>query len=266
MEKKETKTSHSGQNRTSWGKVAGWYDKMLESGTDNYQSGLILPNLLRILDVKKGMTIVDVACGQGFFAREFAKLGARVYGSDVAPELIKLAGKNTPPSLRPKISYQISPSDNLSFIKSQSIDSAVIVLALQNIEKVKETLSECFRVLKSGGRLVLVLNHPAFRIPKSSSWGWDEANKGQYRRIDQYLSELRVKIQMHPGDKPEEETISFHRPLQFYFKALAKNNFLVSRFEEWTSNKMSEKGPRAEAEDRARKEIPLFLCLEAVKK
>ena len=169
-------------------------------------------------------------------------------------------------------------------MKSESSDVAVIVLALQNIEKVKETLSEWFRVLKSGGRLVLVLNHPAFRIPKASSWGWDPSAelrtgvKGvQYRRIDQYLSELKSKIQMHPstssgrvplaGKSTEDEyTVSFHRPLQFYFKALAKNNFLVSRFEEWTSNRVSEKGPRAEAEDRARKEIPLFLCIEAVKK
>lgn len=257
MEKKSIKTS--------WGKVAGWYDKMVEGG-DNYQSGLILPNLLRILDVKKGLTIVDVACGQGFFSREFAKLGARVYGSDISAELIKLAEKNTPPSLRPKISYQVSPSDNLSFIKSESADAAVIVLALQNIEKVKETISECFRVLKKGGRLIFVLNHPAFRVPKESSWGWDDPKKIQYRRIDQYLSESRTKIQMHPGEKPDEMTVSFHRPLQFYFKALAKSNFLVSRFEEWTSNRVSEKGPRAEAEDRARKEIPLFLCIEAVKK
>ncbi len=264
MKKKEVKSS--------WGRVAGWYDKLVEGG-NNYQSGLILPNLLRILDIRSGMSVADVACGQGFFSREFAKAGARVYGSDISGELIEAAGKNTPPSLRSKVSYQIAPSDNLSFLKSGSLDVTVIVLALQNIEKVKETLSECSRVLKSGGRLVLVLNHPAFRIPKASSWGWDpsiELRTGvkgvQYRRIDQYLSESRSKIQMHPGDDPEEETVSFHRPLQFYFKALVKNNFLVSRFEEWTSNRVSEKGPRSEAEDRARKEIPLFLCIEAVKK
>ncbi len=272
MKKKDVKTFHSEQNRTSWGKVAGWYDDMLEGGTDNYQSGLILPNLLRILDIKMGMTIADVACGQGFFSREFARLGARVYGSDISGELIRLAEKNTPPLFRQNVTYQISPSDNLFFLKSESIDVAVIVLALQNIEKVKETISECQRVLKSGGKLVLVLNHPAFRIPKASSWGWDQSSelkpgvKGvQYRRIDQYLSELKSNIQMHPGEKPEEMTVSFHRPLPFYFKALAKSNLLVSRFEEWTSNRVSEKGPRAEAEDRARKEIPLFLCIEAVK-
>ncbi|MDE2001248.1 MAG: SAM-dependent methyltransferase, partial [Patescibacteria group bacterium] len=134
--------------------------------------------------------------------------------------------------------------------------------------------AECARALVSGGRLVLVLNHPAFRIPKESSWGWDEKMKIQYRRVDRYLSELRSKIMMHPstgsgrapGRDAGEYTVSFHRPLQYYFKALQKNGFMVSRLEEWESHRKSEKGPRAEAEDRARKEIPMFLCLEAVKK
>jgi hypothetical protein len=35
--------------------------------------------------------------------------------------------------------------------------------------------------------------------------------------------------------------------------------------EEWESHKKSQPGPRAKAEDQARKEIPLFLYLEAVK-
>ena len=70
---------------------------------------------------------------------------------------------------------------------------------------------------------------------------------------------------MHPGDKPDEMTISFHRPLQFYFKQLGKAGFGVTNMEEWSSNRLSQPGPRAEAENRARKEIPLFMCLEAEK-
>jgi hypothetical protein len=56
-------------------------------------------------------------------------------------------------------------------------------------------------------------------------------------------------------------TVSFHRPLQFYFKIFSKLGFAVERLEEWNSNKKSEAGPRAKAEDKARKEIPLFLYM-----
>lgn len=110
-----------------------------------------------------------------------------------------------------------------------------------------------------------MLNHPAFRIPHESSWGWDEKEKKQYRRVERYLSELKADINMQPGKKSGVYTVSFHRPLQYYFKALNKAGFLISLAEEWNSHKKSQPGPRSAAEDIARKEIPLFMCLVAVK-
>ncbi|MEK7084251.1 MAG: methyltransferase domain-containing protein, partial [Patescibacteria group bacterium] len=79
------------QPSTSWGNVAEWYDDLLETEKDTYQSAVILPNLLRLLSVKKGQKILDLACGQGFFSRAFAKEGASVTGVDVAEELIRRA-------------------------------------------------------------------------------------------------------------------------------------------------------------------------------
>lgn len=244
---------------TSWGKVARWYDEILEKEEGTYQKTLILPNLLRLLEIKKGETILDLACGQGFFAREFAKAGAKLIGVDISNELITIAKKYSGQS----IEYHVDSADNLSFIKSNTSDKITLILALQNIENAQGAIKECGRILKQNGKLFIVLNHPSFRIPKNSSWGWDEAKKIQYRRIDSYLTESKVKIQMHPGDDPKNITWSFHRPLQFYFKILNKYNFCVSRLEEWNSNKESQLGPRKQAEDKARKEIPLFLFIEA---
>ncbi|MDO8583148.1 MAG: class I SAM-dependent methyltransferase [bacterium] len=244
---------------TSWGKVANWYDNLLEKSEDSYQKKLILPNLIRLVEAKKGEIIVDLACGQGFFAREFAKLGTKVIGVDIAPELIDIAKQDK------SVEYHVSAAENLNFIQNASIDKVIIVLSLQNIGNAQDVIKEVNRVLKTKGKLFLVLNHPTFRIPKRSSWGWDEATKTQYRRLDSYVSESKEEIQMHPGEKPWEKTISFHRPLQFYFKLMSKNGLMVSRLEEWTSHKISEPGPKKEAEDRARHEFPLFLFLEAVK-
>jgi len=242
---------------TSWGKVADWYNDLLEKDEDSYQKKVILPNLLRLLEIKKGEVIFDLACGQGFFAREFAKLGAKVIGSDISPELIEIAKQDK------TVQYHVSEAHKLDYILNQSVDKVTIILSLQNIQNVSEVISEVYRILKPSGKLLMVLNHPTFRIPKKSTWAWD--GKTQYRRLDVYLSESLEKIQMHPGDKPWEKTISFHRPLQFYFKALNKNGFCVSKLEEWISHKISEPGPKKEAEDKARHEFPLFLFMEAVK-
>jgi SAM-dependent methyltransferase len=276
--------------KTSWGKVAEWYSDLLEKESGTYQKDLILPNLLRLMEIKpfgkapsteigtssfdglrtsqgkQGEMILDLACGQGFFSREFLKSGAKVIGVDISRELIHLARELTKKELPDiKAEFITSSADNLSFIKDKSVDKIVIVLAIQNIENVSGVFKECSRVLKPSGKLFLVMNHPAFRIPKQSDWGWDDKEKIQYRRVNEYLSESKVRIQMHPGENPDEKTISFHRPIQYYFKLLGKNGFAVSRLEEWNSNRKSQPGPRSKAEDTARKEIPLFMFMEAIK-
>ena len=265
------KNYRSKNDPTSWGKVADWYNDFLEKEAGSYQKTLILPNLIRLLAIKKNEAILDLGCGQGFFSREFAKADAKVIGVDIAPELIAIAKKNP----LKNITYYVSSAENLNFIKNNTIDKIVMIFSIQNVDNVHKVFRECNRALKPNGKLLIVMNHPAFRIPKNSSWGWDPApesaprsqygasSEKMYRRIDQYMSESKEKIQMRPGDKPDEYTISFHRPLQFYFKLLSNNGFGVTRLEEWTSNKTSQPGPKAAAENKTRKEIPLFLFLEA---
>ena len=245
---------------TSWGGVADWYDNHLESNPDSYQEKVIAPNLTRILGLTKNTQILDLACGQGFFSRKWKTLGAHVVGADISKELIAQARKHSK-----DIEYFATPAHKLGFAKDASYDVVTIVLAIQNIANMSEVFQEINRVLKKGGRLVLVLNHPAFRIPKRSSWEWDAKAGKQYRRIDGYLSSATVPIVMHPGQEASEETVSYHRPLQDFFKALSKTGFQVGRLEEWISHKQSQKGPRQKAEDTIRKEIPLFMLIEAIK-
>jgi len=250
-------------NNTSWSNVAKWYDGLIED-SENYQKDLILPNLIRLMNINKDDNILDVACGQGFFVREFSKISKNVIGVDISKELIIMAKEHSINNEK----YLVSPSHNLSFFESDSIDKISIILAIQNIEKVSETLRECKRVLKDNGKLYIVLNHPTFRIPKKSDWGYDPHKGIQFRKIEQYFSEIMVKIDMNPGEKDyksKKYTFSFHRSLQYYFKIFNKSGFKVVDLEEWCSNKLSQKGPRKISEDKARKEIPMFMFIELIK-
>jgi len=248
------------QATTSWGTVATWYDKHLEN-PDTYHEKVILPNLLRLVDPQKGDHILDLATGQGFIARAFAEKGASVIGLDISLELIALAKKKGGAN----VTYHVGSADDLSLFTDEKFNKAIVVLAIQNIEHVRAVLAEASRVLEDGGTLHLVMNHPTFRVPKRSGWGYDEKEKVQFRRVDQYLSESREDIDMHPGMKDSPQTVSFHRSLQYYMKALFKAGFVIDRFEEWISHKDSDSGPRAKAENLARKEIPLFLYMRAKK-
>jgi ubiquinone/menaquinone biosynthesis C-methylase UbiE len=255
------KTDKNSAIDTGWGEVADEYEAGFIKNPQSYHVTVILPNLLRIVEPTKGMRILEVGCGDGFFADAFAKAGAQVVGSDIAKEMVERAKiKN------PNIRWYAAPADKLEFAQDASFDVVVVVLAIQNIENLSGAIAEAKRVLVPGGSLIFVLNHPVFRIPKKSSWGWDEENAVQYRRLDSYLSESSEEIDMDPGKSVGKRiTHSFHRPLQLYIKVLAKHGFAVVGFEEWISNKKSQNGPRQAAEDIARKEFPLFLMMKAQK-
>ncbi len=271
---KKSESEINKKKDTSWESVAGWYDELL-AGDDTYQTKVLLPNLLRLV-APKGKKIIDIACGQGFFAKAFADSdAAQVVGVDLSPQLIQIAKKSETEKLR----FGVSSANNISLREcvgeamytltgNGSFDVATIVLALQNIKDMSGTFKEAARLLKPDGIFVIVLNHPAFRIPKASAWGFDEAEKIQYRRVDRYGLPFTIEVDMNPGEKEvgkKVHTVSFHRPLQDYFKALASAGFSVDGLEEWISHKKSEEGPRAKAEDQSRKEFPMFLTLIARK-
>nr|MBA3847572.1 SAM-dependent methyltransferase [Planctomycetota bacterium] len=81
-----------------------------------------------------------------------------------------------------------------------------------------------------------------------------------------YLTPQVLPIKTHPG-MPQDgaSSSSFHRPLSTYLVALGAAGFGVIAAEELCSSRRGTKGPRYMAEDRAAREIPVFLVLTAVR-
>ncbi|MFM2414569.1 MAG: hypothetical protein RI911_262, partial [Candidatus Parcubacteria bacterium] len=79
----------------------------------------------------------------------------------------------------------------------------------------------------------------------------------------------KIQMEMHPGARAETGkrsiTYSFHRSLQDFAKAFTHAGLPLVRLEEWVSHRKSQTGPKAQAEDTARKEFPLFMCIECKK-
>lgn len=241
---------------TSWEKSADWYDRILgERGSELYQA-VVIPGALRLLQPARGEKILDLGCGQGVFSRAMAEAGARVTGVDAAASLIARA--RTYPSRTP-VRYLDRDAAQLDGLGE--FDAASAILCLQNMEHLDEVIAATAKVLRPGGRLLWVLNHPAFRIPRQSAWGFEDERKIQYRRVDAYTTTLAVPITMHPGKADSESTISFHRSLETLTAAGFHAGLQLAGLQEWHSHKQSQPGPKAKAENRARKEFPLFLAL-----
>jgi RluA family pseudouridine synthase len=267
---------------SSWNHVASWYDDLLEDRVSDHHEQVILPGTQRLLAVAPGQRVLDVACGQGILCRRLAAAGAQVVGVDAAPRLVERAAQLGPGT------YLAGDARRLRDLSLGTFDAASCVMAIMNIEPISSVFDNVAACLKPSGRFVLVMLHPAFRAPGQTSWGWDAASAvlgtdtkpkhgkpaarpcpRQYRRVDGYLSPASREITMNPGavssGKDAVVTLTHHRPIQTYITALARAEFAVDALEEWASVRTSQPGPRAAEENRARREIPMFLAMRAVK-
>lgn len=248
------------KKQTSWQPVASWYNKLVSDKGHYYHEHVVLPNTLKLLNLDVSSRLLDVACGQGILGKSIAP-EVSYTGFDIAPTLVEFAKKS---DTSEKHTYLVGDATKPLPVGKWTYTHAAIILALQNIEHAGAVIENCAKHLLPNGKLVIVLNHPAFRIPRQSSWGIDEENKLQYRRINRYMSSLKIPIDMHPGSVDGETTWSFHQPISYYISLLAKNGFVIDALEEWTSDKKSQ-GKASKMENRARVEFPLFLALRARK-
>lgn len=261
MKRNAARTKEAPRAITDWGNVAEWYDKLVGESGSEYHKHVVLPGVMRLIDPKASQKIIDIACGQGVLCRLLRERGAEVSGIDAAESLIKIARERGPADIR----YQVGDARELSFLPENHFDAAACVLAIQNIHPVAPVFAGVSRTLRERGKLVIVMMHPCFRGAKETSWGWDEKAKVQYRRVDRYLLPRKSPIVTNPGKSADVYTWTFHKPIEAYTKALRNAGLLIDAIEEWPSHKTSDSGPRAHAENVARKEIPMFLAIRAIR-
>ncbi len=251
---------------TSWDPQSNWYDKIVGDEGSYYHKELIIPELLKVLGDVSSLRILDLGCGQGIFSRILKKKNAIVYGIDLSKKLIQKA-KQYPDS--EGIHFYTLNAENMSIFQNEFFDRVISILSIGNIRRIDLVFKEVYRILKYQGLFYIVTIHPCFRIPRQSHWGYDELNKIMYRRVDRYAISMEIPIITHPGKtksiiKDQDYSLMFHRSLGEIFSYFNKSQFLIKNVEEWYSPKKSE-GKRAKEENRARKEIPLFIMFEAIK-
>ncbi|HRT39892.1 MAG TPA: class I SAM-dependent methyltransferase [Candidatus Woesebacteria bacterium] len=239
--------------KTSWQQVAPWYKKIVGKKGHYYHQRVIMPQVVRLMNLKGGEAVIDLACGNGVLKRNLKKK-IKYVGVDLSKNLIAEAQR-----IDHNSQYLVADVSRELKIKDK-FDWVVIILALQNIKNFQGVIRNASQLLKTGGKLLIVLNHPCFRIPRQSSWEIDNSNKIEYRRINRYLSPLAIPIKING-----HFTWSFHHCLSDYFQALKENGFGVETLEEWISDKDSQ-GNRKKMENQARKEFPLFMAIVAYRR
>lgn len=246
---------------TSWEKSGKWYKNIVGDDGHYYHQKIILPHTLRLLKLQKGDSLLDLACGQGVLERQIPD-DVDYVGIDISPSLIEEARSK---SKKDKHIFGVADVSKTLPIDKKDFSCVTIVLALQNIKRPFAVIRNAKEHLKISGKLLIILNHPAFRIPKFTHWEVDSNQKIQYRRVDKYMKAIEIPISTNPGKgEKSEETWSFHYPISAYSEMLFDNGMVIEKIEEWVSDKISTGGV-AEMENRARKEFPMFMAILARK-
>jgi ubiquinone/menaquinone biosynthesis C-methylase UbiE len=247
------------KHSTSWEAAGKWYNKTVGERGHYYHQHVVIPGVVRLFGIDSQSSVLDIGCGQGVLARSLPR-EVSYTGVDLAKNLISYAQQQ---DKNPKHEYIVADATKRISLSTQHFTHAAAILCLQNMEFPQNAIQNASGLLGKNGRFVMVLNHPAFRIPRQSGWGMGE-NKLQYRYENVYMSSQKIPITMHPGEKSSAVTWSFHHPISFYIESLAKSGFVVETMEEWVSDKESV-GKAAKMENRSRLEFPLFLTIVARK-
>jgi demethylmenaquinone methyltransferase/2-methoxy-6-polyprenyl-1,4-benzoquinol methylase len=104
----------------------------------------------KLIDPKAGMKILDMAAGPGASSEPLFKRGAEVTSADFSHGMLDAGRKQ-----RPYLNFQWADALALPF-EDNSFDLYTISFGLRNTHETSKALKEALRVVRPGGRLVIV--------------------------------------------------------------------------------------------------------------
>ncbi len=112
---------------------------------------------IKLLAESKPKLILDVATGTGDFAIETLKLNPdKVIGVDISEGMLDVGRKKMKErGFAEKIDMRLGDSENLPF-EENKFDAVIVAFGVRNFENLEKGLVEMMRVLKPGGRMVVL--------------------------------------------------------------------------------------------------------------
>lgn len=129
-------------------------DDCLESPIANkfsLRKKLKLPILMKALEIQKDDTLLDVGCGAGVFSYEMALYGGKIVGLDYSEANVKAVKGMYKLN---NLSFEVGDAVSMPF-ENEMFDSILATEIIEHIQDDNKFVSECFRVLKKGGKVVI---------------------------------------------------------------------------------------------------------------
>jgi SAM-dependent methyltransferase len=193
--------------------ASDWWLSELER--DPSYSTVVTPLMVEILDAVRGQIYLDLGCGEGQTMRVLAQRGITVIGCDQDDTLLPLA-RQAGPVVRCDL-------PDLSWMVGARFDGAYSSLVLEHLDDAGGMFRESHRIVRAGGVLAIVVNHPVFAAPASGPVV-DPDDGEVFWRWGRYLSGGRI-IEPAGG----EEITFHHRPMALLLNLAADAGWTLER-------------------------------------
>lgn len=224
------------ETRAAWDDNAAYWDEYMGEGND-FVEILVWPSACRLLDLNPGERVLDLACGNGLYARRLAALGAEVVAVDFSAEMIARAGERTVQHAE-RIHYEVldaTDEDALLALGVGQFDAALCNMALFDMADIEPVMRAMARLLGPGGRFVFSVMHPCFNTPFTKHVAELGERDGEATtvfsvKVSQYMTPTHVRAAALRG-QPKPQYI-FHRPLHVLLGSAFEAGFVVTGLEE----------------------------------
>ena len=224
------------ETRKIWDQNATFWDEKMGDGND-FQRLLVAPTTERLLNLQPGETVLEIASGNGVFARRMAGLGAHVIATDFSsPMLERARARNS--EFDDRIEYLLldaTRQDQIVALGKLRFDAVVCNMAIMDMADIDPLMRSIRQVVKPGGRFVFSLCHPCFN------------NTGSIRCIEQatvngeIVATYSIKATKYLHSSPQKGVAMigqpasqyyFDRPLHILFNACFRAGLVLDGLEE----------------------------------
>lgn len=201
---------------SAWEVNAEFWDTYMGDESNDFHRDLVRPSTERLLDIKDGELVLDIACGNGNFSKRLADNGASVVAFDYSPKMIELATKRRNNVLN-KVSFNVCDATNygalLELRQNKPFDRAVANMAIMDISEIEPLFKAVFDMLKDDGVFVFATHHPCFTYPNKD-----------------YFTACVDKGEAIPGQPVLQNY--YHRTIEEIFNVAFKVGFVIDGFHE----------------------------------
>jgi 2-polyprenyl-3-methyl-5-hydroxy-6-metoxy-1,4-benzoquinol methylase len=223
--------------RQQWDVKAEFWDNLHGDEGNRFHQELISPAVERLLAIKPGEQILDIACGSGVMARRMAALGAEVTAVDFSPELIKRAQARKQLRGNPVV-YKVADATVEEALVQLGIGQFAAVtctMALMDMPVIAPLYRAVTRLLKPGGRFVFATSHPAFNSNNPIFLAEQEDVDGKlverrFMKVEAYL-DISPSLAVGARDEPTPHYF-YHRPLAELLGEAFKVGLVLDALEE----------------------------------